>query len=135
MPIEVNHLGFSWNNVEKRVFLLHLAVGTTRTRPHPLFLPSLFGNSAASSKRPVALRPRLATGLPFSQRFKTKMRVRCSLNMTGNNEDVKGLYSENNVTQSRELARCLYSPSCREGTFSETDGGKREGRGIYTPAL
>jgi len=40
----------------------------------------------------MALRLRLATGLPFSQRLKKKMRVRCSLNMTGNIRGVKGLH-------------------------------------------
>jgi hypothetical protein len=59
---------------------------------HPSPSPNLFGNPATSLyRRPVALRPRLTTSLPFSQRFLDEEDARALLcTMAANNRDVKG---------------------------------------------
>src|SRR5215212_3804961 len=50
---------------------------------------ALFGSPATSSKRPIGFAPRLAAGLPFSQRFSGRRGAYVTLNMTIENTDVK----------------------------------------------
>src|SRR5215203_6841288 len=56
--------------VRERTFPPFLNVGLKRNPT------ALFDNPAISLRRPVALRPRLTAGLPFSQRSRKKRRVR-----------------------------------------------------------
>jgi len=100
---------------------------------HPLLLlpsPLYFGNPAASlqKEKPVALRPRLTTGLPLSRRSSEEMRLTLeTIGITGIRctgvKRSRGVQAKESVQREsgRKLPHCPYSLYFREGVFSEIE--------------